>query len=232
VALGAGIVHLSAAKRFFVYDAEVVGNDYISRERIYQEAGIHETNIFWINPQKAAHRIVQLEGIRGAQVECGLPARVRIEVEERKPIVLWRVGPKGEGGDWWLDEEGVVLPYHGVLSDAVFVIDRSGRHLQSGDRVAPQGIVASVQQLSAALPEVEVFWHQPDRGLSFTQRTAFGEWTVFFGDSEDLARKIEVLQAVTAHLAAEGIRARYVDIRWPDHPVYGDVSGRAIRGRD
>jgi len=232
VVLVGGIVHLSAAKRFFVYDAEIVGNHHIARDRIYQEAGIDEMNVFWINPKKAAQRIEKLDGIKGARVGFGLPARVRIEVEERKPVMLWRVGPNGEGGDWWLDEEGVVLPYHGVLADAVFMIDKSGRGLQSGDRVEPQDIVTSVQQLAAALPEVEVFWHQPDRGLSFNQSTSFGQWTVFFGDSKDLVRKIEVLQAVTAHLKAEGIRARYVDVRWPDHPVYGDASGKAIRGRD
>lgn len=232
VMLVAAIVYVSAAKHFFVYGAEIVGSHYVSLDDIYQEAGMHETNIFWVNPQEATQRIERLDGIRDARVQCGLPARVRIEVEEREPIMLWRVGPRGEGGDWWLDEEGVVLPYHGALTNTVFVIDRSGRRLQPGDRVEPQGIVASVQQLAAALPEVEVYWHQPDRGLSFNQRTSYGEWTVFFGDSRDIARKIEVLQALRAYLASEGIRARYVDIRWPDHPVYGDVSGGVIRGRD
>ena len=82
VALVGGIVHLSAAKRFFVYDAEVHGSHHVSRDRIYQEARIHEMNIFWINPKEAAQRIAQLDGIKGARVRCSLPARVRIEVEE------------------------------------------------------------------------------------------------------------------------------------------------------
>jgi hypothetical protein len=227
-----GIVYVSAAKGFFVYDAEVTGNQYIAQDRIYQEAGIHEMNIFWINPKEAARRIEQLDGISGAQVSCGLPARVHVEVKERKPVMLWRVGRKGEGGDWWLDEDGVVLPYHGTLNDAVFVIDEGGSGLQIGDRVEPQGIVTSVLQLAAELPEVEVYWHQPDRGLSFHQSTSLGEWTVFFGDSSDLTHKIDVLQALTSHLLAEGIRPRYIDVRWPDHPVYGDANGRTAKGHD
>jgi hypothetical protein len=104
----------------------------------------------------------------------------------------------------------------------VFVIDYSERHLRVGDRIEPPGIVQSALQMAATLPGEQVFFYHPDRGLSFTHRVNDAEWPVYVGTSEALPRKIQVVQALTQHLLANGIQPRYVDVRWPDHPVYGD----------
>ena len=153
-----------------------------------------------------------------------------IEVEERIPVVMWRI--RDGGGDWWLDEEGVVLPYHGVLTDTVFVVDSSERVLQEGQRITPDDVVKSVQQLASGLPEVNVFYYHADQGLSFQQQTPRGYWPVYVGDSQDLERKILVLQALTEQLLADKIRPRYVDVRWADHPVYGRQEIGSRRGGD
>jgi len=63
-------------------------------------------------------------------VSCSLPAHVSIAVEEREPAVMWRLLVQVR--DWWLDEEGVVLPYHGDVSNTVFVVDSSTPQLQKG----------------------------------------------------------------------------------------------------
>lgn len=222
------IVYLSTAEMFFVYGAEIVGSRFLPTDTIYHAAGVHELNIFWVNPKKVAQRVEELDGIKAARVHCSLPATVLIEVEERQPVVMWRA--EAQASDWWLDEDDVVLPYHGVLSNTVFVVDSSERQLRVGDRIEPKGIVRSVQQLAAALPHVEVLYYQPERGLSFSQRTTKGEWPVYLGDSQDLPHKIQVLQALTDYLVTEDIRPRYVDLRWPDHPAYGKAGGRATRG--
>lgn len=218
------LVYTSTAADFFVYSAQIRGSGYVEPETIYKAAGVHEQNIFWIQPGKAAERIVQLGGIKAASVRCDLPAQVIIEVEEREPVVMWRPGP--QGSDLWLDEEGVVLPYGGVVSDTIFVVGPSQRELEPGERIEPNDIVQSVQQLAASLPEVRVYFYQPDRGLSFTQGPARAAWPVYVGNSEDLPRKIQVLQALTEYLAEEKIRPDYVDVRWADYPVYGKPGGK------
>jgi hypothetical protein len=227
IVIGA-MVYLSTAEMFFVYGAEIVGSRFLPLDTIYQSAGVDELNIFWVNPKKVTQRIEELDGIKAARVHCSLPATVLIEVEERQPVVMWRA--EAQESDWWLDEDDVVLPYHGVLSNTVFVVDSSERQLHVGDQIEPKGIVRSVQQLAAALPHVEVFYYQPEQGLSFSQRTPKGEWPVYLGDSQDLPHKIQVLKALTDYLVAQDIRPRYVDLRWPDHPAYGRAGGRATRG--
>jgi hypothetical protein len=227
VALAWLAIYTSTDARFFVYDAQIVGGRHIGPESIYQAAGVHEQNIFWVNPQRVAEDIMQLEGVKSVNVHCELPARVTIEIEEREPVVMWRATTQQQ--DLWLDDEGRVLPYHGDVNspEMVFVVDYGERHLQVGDAVEPEGIVQSTLQLDAALPGVKIFFYQPDRGLSFTHRVNGGEWPVYVGTADDLGRKIQVLQALTEYLLAQGVFPRYVDVRWAEHPVYGRPFGEA-----
>jgi cell division septal protein FtsQ len=225
-------IHASTDARFFVYEAQIVGTHHLSAGSIYEVAGVHEQNIFWIDPQTVAERVIQLEGIEAVYVRCELPAVVSIEVVEREPVVMWRATSQQQ--DLWLDEEGVVLPYHGDVNspDIVFVVDYGERSLQVGDRIEPEGIVQSVLQLAATVPGVRVFAYRPGQGLSFTQGVDGGEWPVYVGTSADLARKIQVLQALTGYLQSNTIVPRYVDVRWADHPVYGRPSGESGGGSE
>jgi cell division protein FtsQ len=225
-------IYTSTDARFFVYDAQIVGGQHIGPEVVYQAAGVHEQNIFWVDPQRVAEDVMRLEGVKSVDVRCELPARVTIEIEEREPVVMWRATTQQQ--DLWLDEEGRVLPYHGDVDspDMVFVVDYGERHLRVGDTVEPDGIVESTLQLDAALPGVKIFFYQPDRGLSFTHRVNGGEWPVFVGTADDLARKIQVLQSLTEYLLEQGIDPRYVDVRWAEHPVYGMPFGDAATGEE
>jgi cell division septal protein FtsQ len=225
-------VYASTDARFFVYEAQIAGVRHLGAEKIYQAAAVHEQNIFWVDPQAAVERIMQLDGIKGVRVRCELPALVSIEVEEREPVVMWRATTQQE--DLWLDGDGVVLPYHGDVGspDMIFVVGYGQRHLKVGDRIEPDGIVQSALQLAATVPGVKVFVYQPGWGLSFTQRTDRAEWPVHVGTSDDLLRKIQVLQVLTGYLQSNNVQPRYVDVRWADHPVYGRQLGGTTGGGD
>jgi hypothetical protein len=230
IALAGALLYTSADARFFVYGAEIHGAQHLAPVTVYEAAEVHEQNIFWIDPEQVARRVVALEGIRAARVSCQLPARVVIEVEERQPAILWRA--QSQGKDWWLDAEGRVLPYHGDAESpqTVFVVDVSERQLDLGQTVKPTGVAGSVMQLAEALPDVRLFYYEAERGLSFTQQGATGSWPVYIGSGENLPRKIRVMLALTEYLTANRIRPRYLDVRWPDHPVYGRPAGEASGG--
>jgi hypothetical protein len=230
VLLIAGVAYASIDARFFVYSASINGAHHLTAEGIYQAAGIHEQNIFWIDPEAVVQRIASLDGVKAARVRCELPATVTIEVEERQPKVMWRTNSQKH--DWWLDEEGVVLPYHGdpQAAGVLFVVDSSPRVLAFGQKIEPEGIVASVIQLAAALPQSRVFFYDAERGLTFTQKSDRAEWPVYVGSGEDLEHKIQVVQTLTAYLEANNITPRYVDVRWAAHPVYGRPPGETTGG--
>lgn len=220
-ALVAIMVYGSTDAGFFVYDAEISGNRFIGSDTIYQQADVHEQHIFWIQPEEVAESITQIPGIKSVRVRTGLPGEVSITVVERKPLMVWRT--LAFGGDWWLDDEGVVLPYGGEPEgpDTIFVVDSSMRQLEVGDVIEPVEIVGWVQQLAAALPGARVFYYQGDRGLNFSQERLGLNWPVYVGDGKNLARKIQAVQALNDYLTKNNIQATFVDVRWPDLPVYG-----------
>jgi hypothetical protein len=220
------VAYTFTASDFYVYSAGISGAHHLRAEDIYLAAGIHEQSIFWVRPGQVEEALGQVNGIKSVHVSCGLPARVSITMEEREPAVMWRLLVQQR--DWWLDEEGVVLPYHGDVNNTVFVVDSSTPQLREGDRIKPEGAVASVLQLTVALPQVEVFYYQADQGFSFVYKSADGtqQWPVLVGTSEDLTHKIQILQRLIDYLAAHNIGPRYIDVRWADHPVYGAPVGQ------
>ena len=232
VALLGLIVYASTDETFYVYEARILGARHLEAQTIYDEAQVDEHSIFWIKPQEVAERIVQLDGVRAVRVQCSLPAALIIEVTEREPVVMWRA--ESQKKDWWLDEEGVVLPYHGDPNspDMVFVVDSSPRRLKVGDHMTPEGIVQSVLQLASTLPSARVFFYEQSRGLYFTQGLGEGEWPVYVGTSQDLPRKIQVVQTLTDYLVANNVHPSYVDVRWPEHPIYGKPDGAKAGGGD
>jgi hypothetical protein len=226
------IVYAAMDQTFYVYEAQILGARHLEAQTIYDEAQVDEHSIFWIQPQEVAERIVQLDGVKAVRVQCNLPAALTIEIEEREPVVMWRA--RSQYTDWWLDEEGVVLPYHGDPNspDMLFVVDSSPRSLQVGDYVTPEGIVQSVLRLASTLPSARVFFYEEGRGLYFTQGLGEGEWPVYVGTSQDLSRKIQVVQTLTDYLVANDVHPRYVDVRWPEHPVYGKPDDEKAEGGD
>jgi len=147
------IVYASVDARFFIYEARIEGNYYINGEDIYGAADVHEQHIFWIEPKTVAERVSTLPGIKAVRVRVGLPARVIIQVEEREPALVWRTYR-----DWWLDDDGMVLPYgerEPKAGSTIFVVDKSNRQLQDGGRLQPSEMVFLVPgRPGAELPTI------------------------------------------------------------------------------
>jgi hypothetical protein len=73
-----------------------------------------------------------------------------------------------------------------------------------------------------------VLYYDIDKGLSFRQHVDGVEWPVYIGTTETLAYKIQVVQALNTYLSSQAVQPRYVDVRWPEHPVYGTPPEEAI----
>jgi hypothetical protein len=222
--------YASSDERFFVYDARISGVQHLDPQAIYSAAGVDKQSIFWIDPQRVAESIARVQGVKAVHVRLALPSAVTIEVEERQPVVLWR--SSAQKRDWWLDSEGVVLPYHGDPSAAatIFVVDYSDRQLEAGTQIQPADVASSVLQMAASLSGVRVFFYDADRGLYFTQQAHIGEWPVYVGDCGDLARKIQVAELLSKHFEDHNLQPAYVDVRWADRPVYRLPPGGSSSG--
>jgi cell division septal protein FtsQ len=211
-ALLALLGYLFFSYNFYVYEATIEGNHWLSYDAVYAASGVDTLNVFWISPRQAAAAIEALPGIREASVQVSLPANVGIRVQERQPLLIWRTS----AGDLWLDSDAVALPYGADPAGATFVVDSSEQAYQPNERVNP-GVVTSVQVVQAAFPDVRIYYYRAHEGLSFQSPEG---WPIQIGTSQDIARKVAVLQALRTKLQEQGIEPYYIDLRLVDHPVY------------
>ncbi len=195
---------------FYVYEAEVQGNQFVDQKEIYDASGMDEWNIFWIKPKQVEAAISKLPGIREARVIYRLPNRVRIEVVERQVQIVWQ----RDGARYGVDDRGTMLPLEGELEAMLVIQDLRTGPFEVGDRIDPE-VVRSALVLRRLFPETAVLQYSEDQGLSFDQ---WG-YPIYFGTG-DVAEKMAILNALLRDLSSEGIRPAYVDLRFKESPSY------------
>jgi cell division protein FtsQ len=201
---------------FIVYTAEMRGNAAVSAREIYTVSGIDRQSIFWVNPAEVVRRVTSLPNIKAATVSLALPARVVIEVTERRPELLWQTGDKL----WWVDQEGTVVPSKSELADMLRIIDDDRQPLQPGYQI-DLTLVTGAQTLRVLVPNVSVIRYSRPRGLTVATPTG---WPVYLGDGTEIKAKLVVLTALLADLKERNITPAYIDVRDPLLPVYRPAS--------
>ncbi|MGI9054439.1 MAG: cell division protein FtsQ/DivIB [Pyrinomonadaceae bacterium] len=97
-----------AASSFFdVKQIEVKGTNRVSREAVEKIVRVEsEKNGVWnADLQKIREEIEKADFVKTATVSRILPDGIRVNVTERTPKAIARI----DGGDFWIDEDGVVL---------------------------------------------------------------------------------------------------------------------------
>lgn len=214
--LGWIIYLLFTRPNFFVYTAEIRGNAAVSAREIYAMSDIDSQSIFWINPANVVKRITSLPNIKSASVSLALPAKVVIEVTERRPELLWQTGETL----WWVDQEGTVVLPKEDLTGMLRIIDDDRQPLQPGYQI-DFNIVEGAQTLRVLAPDVSVIRYSRLRGL--TVATAEG-WPVYLGSGTEIKAKLVVLTSILADLKERNITPAYIDLRNPLRPVYKPAS--------
>jgi len=197
--------------RFYVYEAEVSGSQFVDQKEIYDASGVHEMSMFWINAEKVEAAILSdLPGVKEVEVTCRLPNRVIIQVVERQMKVLWQWGEKRYG----VDEQGTMLPLEGEWEGMLVIQDLSPIPPEVGHRQDPE-VIRSALELRKLLPEAVGLQYSEDRGLSFYQEG----YPIYLGRG-DMAEKVAILDALLRSLASDGIQPQFVDVRFLESPYY------------
>jgi cell division protein FtsQ len=210
--LGGVLYMLFSSPLFFVYEAEIKDNEAVSSREIYLASRVDSQSVFWLNPTEVAERITALPNIKSASISISLPAKVVIEVVERRPELLWQTGDT----IWWVDQEGTIVPPKGDLAGMLRVIDDDRQPVEAGYRIDPK-IVKGAQTLRVLAPSVSIIRYSRSQGL--TVATPEG-WPVYLGNGTQVKAKLVVLTAVLADLKERNVAPAYIDVRNPLRPVY------------
>ncbi len=193
---------------FFVYDADITGNNILTGDEIFQASGVEDLSIFWVNAKEVQARLELLPGVKSADVSVALPAHVRIKVEERTPAVVWMVNNEPQ----WVDADGVFLDQkpNGLASESALTIqDLENRYVNQIDPT----LIRAAQRIHLQKPAINKLFYTHDVGLIYL--TAEG-WQVFLGeDDSNISAKLRVADAIRADLLAQGITVQHIDVRNP-----------------
>jgi len=208
------LVWFFADERFFVYTAEIQGNSLVAADEVYRAGGLHAMSIFYIEEQKVAQRIASgIPGVTQVQVQCRLPARVSVHIQEQDVRYLWR----SEDGSFLVDGEGHVLKADdGTHAGLLVIQDLDNQPVQTGGQVNVVALT-TVGRLHGMLPEIQVFEYSRERGVSLSDARG---WRVYFGDEQQLAEKVGTLQALLHRLTRENQSVKVIDLRFVASPYY------------
>lgn len=213
---------------FYVYGADIQGARLVGADEIYQAAGIEGYNLFWLDEQTIATRIVsQLPYVTAANVRLQLPNQAHLVVTERRPRIVWET----DQGQAWVDEQGIALPPLAAqpapallrlvdLQRATIVPQPEGQPPVIGPGGLPvvqmqAEVVQALLKLAVLLPGTQSFIFDTQNGLNL--QTADGV-SVIFGTKGDLTQKVAVLQAIQAEWKAMGRTPAQIDLRVPERP--------------
>jgi hypothetical protein len=227
-AIAVGALWLALDDRFYIYEADIVGAVRLSPEEVFQASGLAGLHILWARPAEIENRILdELPTLGSVQAKCRLPAQCAIVVVERQPEMLW----DDDGVLWWIDAEGVVFQpplssfteegesigwtVHGSLPR-----DEQGR-LDERARVGLEELWATGKDVAS------VFEYASGWGFMFEDERG---WRVILGQGEGMAKRLEVLDRVTANLLEQGLTPRFVDVRFADAPYYSLTNDWYVEG--
>jgi cell division septal protein FtsQ len=188
----AGAIYGLAATSAFGYspaalriEGAVVTPEAAIRERLALEPG---QNIFQIASGPLEAAILEIPAVAGVEVSVGLPDTVVVDVEERRPILVWQVGERA----FLADGTGLLFaervdPVPAAVADLPVVVDerRGSRSLDVARTIEPLDLDAASRlasltpaQLGSAAGGLRV-------GLTdengFVVRSVPEGWTAVFG---------------------------------------------------
>ncbi len=219
------VIELFTNDVFFVFSADIRGNQRVAADEIYATTGIDGKNILWVNPADVRRKVEAVPGIESAHVYIWPPNQVTIDVQEQVPLVIWQVGDKTT----WIADNGLPMPEVGT-APTLTMVDADGAAADQPAQSPATGSPAAVrEQLRSSVVAALKVLHTRRPGLT---HVAFGRneglyfvaaedgWTVYLGENGDIGARLDLLAASRATLAGEKVKPKVVDLRLENRLIY------------
>ncbi len=197
---------------FYVFDFDVVGLQYVTKDELVRASGITGYNAFFIDPKTVENALTRLPEIRSAHVSVQVPNHLVIAVEERQPVLTWLRGSEM----YWVDFDGIAVQARENRPDLIVVRDLDQTPVKPGGRVNDSAL-ATLNALRSLWPDApRAFEWSAAGGLVFTDERG---WKTYLGDASDMAGKLAVWRALVAELVARKAQVKFIDLGKGD-PYY------------
>jgi hypothetical protein len=217
VGLVAAAAWLGLDERFYVTQLGVTGATRTPPLEVANHSGLAGTHILWVNAAEVEAQLVRsMPALKNARVTCQLPAHCSIEVVERTPLIAWQSGQAVT----WVDADGATFNARAAEADLnlITIEAAQGLALIAGQPADPKVIAAAVS-VAQALPGVRRYRYSGAHGLEFDDERGF---PVYLGLADDMSDRVMIWQALRESLIARGVQPKFVDVRYPLAPFYGE----------
>jgi cell division protein FtsQ len=192
----------------------------VSGTTLQSVASVVGQSVFTISTKQVVSQVASVPGVRRARVLTRLPNIVEIEVEERRPIIVWRTFT----GDLLVDDQGFVVRAAVLSPDPLgallpVVVDTSGTLISVGDRLPARDILA-VGAVTAAFEASRLPLEAVEYGANGLSFVIDDGTRVVMGKPDDLNAKFGHMLAVRSLAQEHGLRLATLDVRAPTRPSY------------
>lgn len=209
---------VSLDERWYVYreDVHFNGLNYLDAEELWQASAIDGWQIFWLDGAEIRQRLLTNPYVADARVYISpLVTKVTVDVTEVRPVALWVT----DAGVRWLRDDGLALEPRGSTPPGLLEIldapaDATLPGAQKGAAIDPE-VLYSAQALANRMPSVTPLRYNSLVGLNF--RLPGSPYWVYWGDDENVERKLENMAAAERLLAGGEVKGSVIDVRF-DRP--------------
>jgi hypothetical protein len=225
---------------FQVNAVEAKGLQRLTVGDINTVLGTFGKSVFTIDPTVLEQNLQQaFPELSTISVQVNLPAKVKVEVTEREPVIAWTQ----DGKETWVDADGISFPPRGTPANPLVRIEgygtppsiqsetsanellslpgdipsATGQTKSSSLRLSPK-LVASILALGAKMPADTMLVYDSEHGLGWDDPNG---WEVYFGaEDQDMEMKLSVYQAMVERLQSEGIQPALISVEFVHAPYY------------
>ena len=213
--IGGVVTWVSLDERWYVYreDVHFNGLNYLDAEELWKLSAVDGWQVFWIDGNEIRQRLLENPYVADARVYISpLVTKITADVTEVRPVALWAT----DAGVRWLRDDGLALEPRGATPPGLLEIydppaEATLPGAQKGTAITPE-VLHSAQALANRLPGVAPLRYNSLVGLNF--RLPGSSYWVYWGDDENVEKKLENLAAAETLLARGEAEGAVIDVRF------------------
>jgi len=207
-----GVVSFLNSNYFVVEEVHIKGNDTLSDKFIVEYSNLNqEVNIFNVEQEELANKLVDLAQVKGAVVTRNLPRNIYIEIQERDPVAI----VSNQSSYLVIDKEAWILDNIDNLNntrlplfvDQDLAIKENKVELTAESKLAVNYLSKLSKQL---LEEVEEFKIVSSQNVELILRSG---GKVNLGKNFIVDKKAKVFNKIYADLQQKGVEVDYINLQ-------------------
>nr|WP_282580177.1 cell division protein FtsQ/DivIB [Natroniella sulfidigena] len=212
------IIGIINSELFEVDKIEIIDNDFLTDEEIITYLDLEkELNIFNLESQQLADKLIELPQIEGAVVTRSFPRQIIIEINERQAV--------GIVGD---DNSYLVIDKEGWIIDDIYRLSEWKLPLITGSDILIENDMVKLNQMSEqAIKYLSFLSKSILQEISEITITTEDEIKLFLrdggevrlGDESNLNYKAEVLTSIYQDLQDKNLEVDYIDLTYQKNKV-------------